>query len=203
MNYFFEVLLVILGNLLTTVILSLVAYIFRKKIKFLFSSNKLLSQSQVPHILVNEISNTYHDKNKFGISLMIENQGNTNIEDVRLFVYKHIDSQSQNVEIKHLKYIHTYICANPGCGEKLSLSFYPKRDKQFELPTSDDGFLLEFTDSLGTIFYQLLYIRIDENGCPSPIPQVISRAKKRLPQRKINKSDDYLSKKYGMVFARG
>ena len=194
------------GDLLTTLILAIIAYVFQRKIKSLFSANDLLTKEQVPHVkydFIHQIQSAPESISSFTFTL--ENDGQTSIGSFRIFSYTFLKDE---IEIIPLKISETYSWANHACGERLQLSCRTKKDRFkdrfLDFSDRENGIIIEFTDAQGTIFTQRIYVCLDLSGqFLEASPQGVTRSKKRISRRKIKKTSDVLHKKYGLHFSRG
>lgn len=194
----------ILVVLITTSLLALFAYIFRKRIKRFLNKKDLLPADKVPNLRLEFEDISYRtDYQKKMYTLQIENIGAGSVSDIELFLYENGRKASSDLmRIEPVKYTVGYKDAKNNSGERIVIDFVVN-DK-----TEYDGFFLQFSHESGVLFCTKVYLQnvyseelnrfyIDI------IPQGIVRIKRSLPRRNIEKSSTYLADKYGVDVSLG
>lgn len=199
-----EIIIDVVSTLVSTGIIAIAAYIFRRKIIRAFSGKDLLDAKNIPNINVELVYIRQDDSN---ITLTVENLGETAISKIRLFKYYYVNN-NEKMCIEILKADRSYNSANPGEGEKIFLDIPNIIDQYPNGYSVTSGMFLEMTDEKGIIFCLRIYL-LENHSKYSPetylsaCPQQIKRLKKPLPRKKIIKDPIHLKNKYGIEITFG
>lgn len=189
----------ILVVLITTSLLALFAYIFRKRIKRFLNKKDLLPVNKVPHLKMEFEDASYKEGfRKKLYNLRIENSGEVSLSDIEIFLYNIVTEDDISlIRIEPVKYTINYKDARNNSGEKIIIEFIIDDNKDYE------GFYLQFSSEGGILFCTTVYLRKFysekfDSFYFEITPQGTSRIKRSLPQRKIVKSSTFIAKKYGI-----
>lgn len=194
----------ILVVLITTSLLALFAYIFRKRIKRFLNKKDLLPADKVPNLRLEFEDTSYRtDYQKKMYTLQIENIGAGSVSDIELFLYDKVERENTSLmRIEPVKYMINYKEAKNNSGERIIVDFVVEDKIEY------DGFFLQFSDESGILFctkvyLQNIYSEELNRSYLDIIPQGIVRIKRSLPRRNIGKSSTYLANKYGIDVSWG
>ena len=206
----------IIATILSAGILALILYIFKGKIKRIFSGNDLFPASKIPVLEIDAYNYGLIEengvKNTKGLSITLSNEGEIGVSDIRVFYYKQDYNHVKNEYKMSAKLLINGIShqwSNLRCGECAGISIEGFADHLSNNPQEgmlinfQEGILIEMVDEHNIIFCQNLHVYKNEKGNIDLLPQTIKRLKRKLP-KKINSRDlEYVGSKYGVDITVG
>ena len=146
-----------IANILAATTIGLVAYIFRAKLKRFFRNSVLKSKSTSPNLSL-EISSTRNIHNEWETHFLIENMGEIEITDIRIYLCSN-SSITEHLVIDRIKIDSQRKWINNG-GHRLQINTRTLHDGCNV--TSDQRYFVEFIDDNDGTIYRL------SRGTPSP-----------------------------------
>jgi hypothetical protein len=185
-------------NLVTAGILTLVGYLFRNKLKKLFTSNDLVPRDAIPMVSIESGDHFWGANNIKYTTILIENEGNISVSKIGIFL---CCSSENSVAITPIKVKESYKWVNAGNGERV----------QFDIPLSlfdacnqdDRRIFVQMLDNKGVKYRRTVYLCGDQGLSP----QATMRVRKMLPKKFLHptspKRIDKLVSKYSLDMSKG
>ena len=165
------------ADLLAALVIAATAYVLRTKILRLFRASTLRSRNQSPSLSL-EIDSVKNEHDEWVTIFVVENTGDIEISDLRVFLCSH-NSSAESLVIKKIKIDEQRKWINDG-GQRLQLNTRSLHEGCNV--TEDERYFVEFVDDIdGTIFRMSRGVPSAKDGTMPFYGTVVCR--KRLPRK--------------------